>query len=92
MQAEWDACRAVDPRNEQENLILIKIGPCEAPGLLKPFVWLDLTETDPDTAKVRQARRLAEAPAAQTRRSTPVPASFQPGKAGPATPLPGPDP
>jgi len=51
VQAEWDARRAVDPRNEQESLILIKIGSCEVPGLLKPFIWLDLTETDPDTAK-----------------------------------------
>ena len=53
VQSEWDARRADDPRNEQESLILIKVGPCEVPGLLKPFIWLDLTETDPGTTKAR---------------------------------------
>ena len=69
VQAEWDARRAVDPRNEKESLILIKVGPCEVPGLLKPFIWLDLTGTDPDTAKARlvdclrrQRRKPGEAP------------------------------
>src|SRR3954447_26695238 len=39
---EWDARRAEDPGNERDRLLLVRVR--DPPGLLKPFVWLDVAD------------------------------------------------
>src|SRR3954470_18109183 len=48
---EWDARRAEDPGNEHDRLLLIRVRACDPPGLLKPFVWLDVADLPEAKAK-----------------------------------------
>jgi len=51
--AEWAAALANDPKGSKRSLVLVRVGECEAPGLLKALVHIDLVGLDKDEARER---------------------------------------
>jgi len=51
--AEWAAALANDPKGSKRSLVLVRVGECEAPGLLKALVYIDLVGLDKDEARER---------------------------------------
>src|SRR3954447_8540414 len=68
---EWDARRAEDPGHEHDRLLLVRVRPCDPPGLLKPFVWLDVADL-PEA----EAKQLILARVGGLRRKPPEPPPF----------------
>ena len=50
-QLEWTAALAKDPTGAERRLILIRVGPCELTGLLRPLVFVDLVGLPDDQAR-----------------------------------------
>jgi TIR domain len=51
--AEWHAIFAKDPTGQAGLLVPVRIEDCEPPGLLRTRVYIDLVDTDEDTARQR---------------------------------------
>jgi hypothetical protein len=52
-EAEWRAAFAKDPTGELGLLIPVRVQQCQPPGLLASRVYIDLVDTDEDTARQR---------------------------------------
>ena len=50
-EAEWRAAFFKDPTGELGSLVPVRVQPCAPPGLLASRVYVDLVDTDEDTAK-----------------------------------------
>lgn len=53
-EAEWMATWAKDPSGEQQLLILVRVKSVQPPGLLKPIVYIDLTNVDDEAEAERR--------------------------------------
>jgi three-Cys-motif partner protein len=52
-EAEWRGTFADDPTGELGKLILVKVQPCQPPGLLRTRVYIELIDVDEPTARWR---------------------------------------
>jgi len=50
---EWAQRLAADSTGEQRALVLVRVGPCQAEGLLGPVVYIDLVGLDEASARTR---------------------------------------
>jgi hypothetical protein len=86
-QPEWAAAFAADPTGAKQQLVLVRVKPCEVGGLLRQVVYIDIAGLDIESARQRILDQLAgksaggKAPAA-TRKAkgkgrSPKPSSIQ---------------
>lgn len=57
---EWAAAFAADPQGLKRSLVPVRVRECEAPGLLKAIVQIDLVGLDEEAARQRLVKRLSE--------------------------------
>jgi tetratricopeptide (TPR) repeat protein len=80
-EAEWRAAFVKDPTGEQGLLVPVRVQECQPPGLLASRVYVDLVDTDEDTAKQRLLDGVGEAGARPTTAPFPGTAAGTPKRA-----------
>jgi hypothetical protein len=61
VEAEWQAAFRDDPLGRSRRLIPVRVAPCERPGLLGGFAWIDLVDLPADRARSALLSGLAQA-------------------------------